>query len=83
MIVFTTLNLTIGKHARQKYYICPKTKNFGLSRFGEDGCKYCKYCAALEIKQEGRFNVYCCYPKQVNSTEGAHPGYECAGVPEF
>lgn len=71
------------KKLPQHNYICPKTKKFGLSRFGEDGCRYCKHCAALEIKQEGRFNVYCCYPKQVNSAEGAHPGYECAGVPEF
>lgn len=71
------------KKLPQHNYICPKTHKFGLQRFGEQGCKYCKHCAALEIKQGGRFNVYCCYPKEVNDTNTGHPGYECAGVPEF
>lgn len=63
-------------------YICPKTGTFGISKFGEEACRYCRYCAALENYQKG-FTSYCCYPVQVNEVDEAHPGYECSGIPEF
>lgn len=52
-------------------YVCPRRSNsFGLKAFSEIGCHYCKYCGALEETGRGEYgknyNVYCCYPKQVN-----------------
>ena len=52
-------------------YICPRRPNqFGLKAFTEIGCSYCKYCGAMEKIGEGKygsiFNVYCCYPNQIN-----------------
>lgn len=66
----------------QKDYICPRTKQFGLKSYGERACRYCKYCAAVERKQNG-FSAYCCYPVQVNEVDEIHPGYECSGVLEL
>ena len=63
-------------------YVCPKTGVFGLKKYGEQACAYCKYCAAVQEIPLG-FQAYCCYPNQVHSTDGAHPGYETCGVPKF
>jgi len=66
----------------QNDYICPKTSKFGLSRFGEEACSYCRYCAAIKEQPKG-FESYCCYPHQVNQITNVHPGYECSGIPVF
>lgn len=66
----------------QKDYICPRTGKFGLKKYGETACTYCRYCAAIKLQSSG-FSSYCCYPVQVNEVDETHPGYECSGVPEF
>jgi hypothetical protein len=64
-------------------YICPRRPDeFGIKRYGEQACAYCRYCAA--VKNYGKnFEAYCCYPSQVNEVDELHPGYESSGVPEY
>ena len=68
-------------HSRQDY-VCPKTNVFGLKLFGEEGCSYCRYCAAIKDLPKG-FESYCCYPNQVNEVLEENEGYECLDVPRF
>ena len=64
-------------------YICPRRPDtFGIRRFGETGCQYCRYCAAVE-DIPGGFKSYCCYPHQLHKVDELHPGYECSSVPQF
>lgn len=68
--------------SRRNAYVCPKSKKFGLKVNGEKGCSYCRYCGAIEeVERDGRnckYNVYCCYPKQVNKVINSEPNeYEC------
>lgn len=63
-------------------YICPRTDIFGIKRWGEQGCAYCKHCAAIKEYPKG-FVSYCCYPVQVNELHEGHSGYECSGIPVF
>ena len=66
---YTVKKIEERGHSRESY-VCPRRNEFGLKVFGETGCLYCKYCGALEEMGKGRYgsnyNVYCCYPKQVN-----------------
>lgn len=67
----------------QSSYICPRTKVFGLSIFGERACTYCKYCGLIAEKVRGKKKEYivsCCYPNQVREEMENHPGNECGGV---
>lgn len=66
----------------QKDYICPRTGNFGLKRYGESACVYCKYCAAIKEYSKG-FSSYCCYPIQVNEVLDGYFEYECSGIPVY
>lgn len=63
-------------------YVCPRYNRFGLQRYGEQGCSYCRYCAAIKRFKKG-FSSYCCYPNQVNELFEGHPGYECCDVEEY
>ncbi len=63
-------------------YICPKT-NVYVKNFGETACRYCRYCAAIKELYDNRFQMYCCYPNQVNEVTEGHPGYECSNIPIF
>ena len=63
-------------------YVCSKTNVFGLKLFGETGCSYCRYCAAIKRLPKG-FESYCCYPNQVNDVTEGHEGYECSNIPTF
>ena len=64
-------------------YICPRRPGvFGIKRYSERGCSYCRYCAAVKELPNG-FESYCCYPNQIHEVDECHPGYECSGVPEF
>lgn len=71
-----------AKGYKRDTYVCPKTNSFGIKYYGEEGCQYCKYCAAIKRKSKG-FDSYCCYPIQVNEVTEIHPGYESIGIPEF
>ena len=64
-------------------YICPRTNIYGqLKLYGENGCLYCRYCAAIKELYKG-FESYCCYPNQVNEVTEEHPGCECSNIPSF
>ena len=63
-------------------YVCPRYDVFGIKRYTEKGCSYCKYCAAI-YKMPNGFQSYCFFPRQVRDEDGVHPGYECASVIEF
>ena len=69
-------------------YICPRRPNeFGLKVFGETGCSYCKYCGALEETGKGKYssnyNIYCCYPNQVNEETDPELGLYESNAPFF
>ena len=67
-------------------YICTRRNEFGLERWGEKACKYCRYCYMIANKNrqnEYKSAVYCCYPTQVRELSEGHPGYECSGAPEY
>ena len=72
-------------HPRDSY-ICPKTQKFGITLFGETGCRYCRYC--YMVAQKGNQKpikraIYCCYPNQVRELHEGHPGYECDDAPVY
>ena len=46
-------------------YVCPKRNEFGLSLYGNDACRYCKHCTAINKVWKG-YDVYCCYPEKVH-----------------
>lgn len=71
------------KGFRKDDYICPRTNKFGVSIYGETGCSYCKYCAAIENAYRGVQRIYCCFPNQVREVFEVHPGFECSGVERF
>lgn len=71
-----------GKGYTRRAYVCPKTNLFGLKISGETACSYCRYCAAIRRVKNG-FEMYCCYPNQVNEITEVHPGYECSGIPQL
>lgn len=68
------------KGYRQDMYICPRTNTFGLKLSGEHACSYCKYCAAIDEVYKRCYEIYCCFPDQVNETNDIHPDYECFDV---
>ena len=63
-------------------YVCPRTNRFGIKKFGEQGCLYCRYCAAVKEYAHG-FDSYCFYPNAIRGTDGGHEGYECSEAPRF
>lgn len=63
-------------------YICPRTNRFGIKALGEQGCLYCRYCAAVKEYADG-FDSYCFYPNAIRETDGGHEGYECCEAPRF
>lgn len=63
-------------------YVCPRTKRFGIKKFGEQGCLYCRYCAAVKEYAHG-FDSYCFYPNLIREADGGHAGYECSGAPRY
>lgn len=68
---------------RQNEYTCPRTDVFGLKLSGEKGCSYCRYCAAICEVYNKHFEIYCCYPNQVNEVTNILSGYECSDIPRF
>ena len=71
----------IGQKGRSRdCYICPKSQKFGLSRYGEYSCQYCKHCYMIAEKMNNNkkmFAIYCCFPSIVNKEDIMnHPGYE-------
>ncbi len=68
------------KGHRRDEYICPITNHFGLKLSGEHACSYCKHCAAINEVYERSYEIYCCYPNQVNEVDNPHSGYECSNV---
>lgn len=63
-------------------YVCPKENVFGIKEFGENGCLYCKYCAAIKEYARG-FDSYCFYPNEIRLIQRGHPGYECGSAPRY
>lgn len=61
-------------------YVCPRTKEFGLKMFGENGCTYCRYCYMIAQKKrkdsKTESQVYCCYPNAVWEEGPSHEGYD-------
>lgn len=59
-------------------YVCPRRQEFGLKIFGEKGCRYCKYCGAVEEVNKGQYgksyNIFCCFPVQVNKENDSSSG---------
>lgn len=64
-------------------YICPQTNIFGLKLSGEQACSYCRYCAAITEKYNRKYEIYCCFPNQVNEITDTSSGYECSNIPRF
>ena len=64
----------------QKDYICPKTKKFGIPRYGDDACMYCAFCSVIK-NQPGGFESYCCYPNAVRELDPL--GYPIDSVPIY
>lgn len=74
----------IGVRGYQKNaYICPRTNIFGLKISGRQACSYCRYCAAIKEVYNRNFEVYCCYPNQVNEITDTTSGYECSNIPRL
>lgn len=63
-------------------YVCPMTNVFGIRKFGEEGCLYCRYCAAIKEYSRG-FASYCFYPNAVREAEDTHPRYDCDVAPRY
>lgn len=64
-------------------YVCPRRpEDFGIKRYGEGACIYCRCCGAIKEIPNG-IEAYCCFPNQVNEVDELHSGYECSGVPTF
>lgn len=71
----------IKGHPRDTY-VCSKTNIYITKFFHVNGCKHCRFCAAIKKLPKG-FKSYCCYPNQVNEITEAYEGYECSGIPIF
>ncbi len=71
------------KEHRRNEYICPRTNVFGLKLSGEQACSYCQYCAAIKEIYNRKFEIYCCFPNQVNKITDTTSGYECSDIPRF
>ncbi len=54
-------------------YVCPKTKTFGISVYGDSGCDYCQHCYTYDEYMYNKTNVYCCFPNIVSDRKNMHP----------
>lgn len=68
---------------RKNAYTCPRTNTFGLKLSGEQACSYCRFCAAIKEVYTKKYEIYCCYPNQVNEITDSTSGYECSNIPRF
>lgn len=75
------------KGKNRENYICPRTNEFGIHIFGDRSCSYCRYCYMIIQKsrcgEKTKFEVYCCYPKQIHKVYTEDPDYESIAVPLY
>lgn len=70
------------KSCTRETYICPKTNTFGIKKYGEQGCLYCKHCAAIKEYKKG-FAAYCFFPYITREKAVGSPGDECSEAPRY